>query len=79
MSLVQLGGAFALAGLFLAPSSAHGQIDGWGVKAGITSMTGRGDGLLEEKVGRTPGVLIGGATRIGVTGPLSLRPELLFV
>jgi len=42
-------------------------------------MTGTGEGLEEEFIGRNTGFLIGGTTQIGLVGPLSLRPELLFV
>jgi len=69
-----------LTALFLlAPSPAWGQIDSWGVKAGVTTMTSRGDILLEKNLGRTTGFLVGGTAQIGVAGPFSVRPELMIV
>ena len=63
----------------LAPSTARAQFERWGVKAGVSSMTGTGEALAEEGIGRNTGFLIGGTATIGLAGPLSLRPELLFV
>ena len=71
------GTGFFLLLLLLAPASVHGQIEGWGVTAGVTSMTGSGEGLGD--VGRTTGFTAGGTVEIGIAGRLSLRPELLFV
>jgi hypothetical protein len=63
----------------LVPSPARAQFERWGVKAGVSSMTGTGEALAEEGIGRNTGFLIGGTATIGLAGPLSLRPELLFV
>jgi len=68
-----------LVGVLLLPAPAHGQIDSWGVKAGVTSMTGSGEGLLDEGLGRNTGFLIGGTAQIGIVDFLSVRPELLLV
>lgn len=42
-------------------------------------MTSRGDVLLEENLGRVTGFLFGGTVDLGVAGPFSVRPELMFV
>jgi opacity protein-like surface antigen len=73
-----------LAGLLVALLSfgsvpAHAQVDSWGVTAGVTSMTGSGDGLLDDGLGRNTGILVGGSVQVGVAGRVSLRPELTYV
>lgn len=65
--------------LSLAAAPAQGQVDRWGVKAGVTAMTAGGDGLADEGIGRNTGFVVGGTARISVAGRLSLRPELLLV
>ena len=63
----------------LGSSPAHAQVDSWGVKVGVTSMTGSGEGLLDDGLGRNTGIVVGGAVQIGIAGRLSLRPELAYV
>ena len=65
--------------LSLAAAPAQGQIDRWGVKAGVTAMTAGGEGLVDDGIGRTTGFLVGGTTTTGLVGPVSLRAEFLFL
>jgi len=55
----------------------HAQLEGWGVKAGVTSMTESAEDPLETD--RNTGFVVGGTAQIGVAGPFSVRPELLFI
>lgn len=65
--------------LLLAAAPAQGQIDRWGLKAGVTSMTAGGDALVNDGIGRTTGFLVGGTASAGLVGPLSLRVEVLLL
>ena len=67
------------AALLLAPAPAQAQVEHFGLKAGVTSMTGDGEGLLNEELGRRTGFTVGGTVQVGIAGRFSLRPELLFV
>lgn len=73
-ALLLLGAVF-----LLVPAPAQAQVERVSLKAGVTSMTGGGEGLLDEGLGRRTGFTVGSAVQVGVAGRLSLRPELLFV
>lgn len=57
----------------LIAAPAQGQIDRWGVKAGVTSMTTGGDGLVDEGVGHTTGPLVQPTARIIPSAPTDHR------
>jgi len=77
MKRASLIGPALFVALSLCVSPAHAQFESWGLTAGVTSMTGTGEGLGD--VDRRTGFTVGGTVQMDVAGPLSLRPELLFI